>query len=1143
MASRMPPIVPRFRKPAGVLVRAALALLWVVPAAGLAAGPAVPLQQPPFQRITSEDGLSQMYVSAILQDRQGFLWVGTKDGLNRYDGRRFTVFHHIPFDPNSLSGDFITVLREDAQGTLWIGTAGSGVNRFDPDRERFVRICHQPGSPDDLGGDDISDIAFGKDGSVWVATAGNGLFHLKPAGPDTDRAAADGSSSHGYTCRHYRRNPGDPTSLGSDFIRALLVDSWGRLWVGSDLGLDLLVAEPGRSNGRDSFQRVPLQNSRGNALSVMAACEDQGGSLWLGTQDGLYQYQPDNGRLAHFPSEAPSLQKQLASLRVICATPADGTPWGGKLWLGFYGGLAIFDPASGTFAYPLHLKDDSRSPSAGSMISIFQDRGGVVWLGSNGYGLNKFDPMAIRFSHPEQYFIGIDSDIQQTRDLSVRSFALSLVNGEETLWIGARGIFQVNRQAGWFRRLIPPHPLGTGIVFSILAGDDGSVWFGTGQGLFGFDPAKETFRHYDTGLYDTGGGVDNRIFKVFRDRRGQLWVITSRTLGLFDPKSGRIRHYWYSAKPVHTSDEPIFPAVHEDRGGLLWLGTAVGLVVFDPATRSFARRYNHNPHDPHGLALNQIHAVEPDPAEPDRYLWLGTGGGGLDRLDRGTGRVTHFTEKDGLPNNCIYGILADKTGNLWLSTNQGLSVFDPRTRTCRNYDLHDGLQDNEFNGGAYLKSRQGELFFGGVRGYNAFFPENIAENHYAPPVVITDFLINNQWVGVHTPDSPLRKPVFRTEEIVLSHTDRVITFRFAALNFSNPEQIRYAFRMDNFDPDWAIIGPRQTATFTNLAPGEYVFRVKCANDDGIWNHREAAIRIVILPPPWKTWWAYTLMAAALVGALYGFRKYEIARLRLKHRLDLIHEEIRLASQIQLELMPKTPPVVAGYDIAGRSQPTRMVGGDYFDFIPMGVDQLAVCLGDVSGKGLPSALLMANLQATVRSQSHPSVSSRECIRRSNDQLVRNTDWGRFATLFYGILEPGPGRFLYCNAGHNPPLLVNGDGRFRRLETGGLIIGFAEDARYEEEAIGLAPGDWLVIHSDGITEARDEADEEFGEARLEELVLQGRGSSARQLIDHIFAEVARHAGKSPQTDDMTLVVIRRLGPEAGGDCGRPDLGAGL
>jgi len=346
-----------FRRPAGCLLAVALGFCWAFPPVGLAAGPEAQPLMPSFQRISSEDGLSQMYVSAILQDSQGFLWVGTKDGLNRYDGRRFTVFHHIPFDPNSLSCDFITVIREDPQGYLWVGTGEHGVNRFDPDRERFLQICPAPGDPEGLSGDAVSDIAFGPDGSVWVGTAGSGLTHLVPAGPAGGGA---GAASHGFNCRRYRHNPGDPSSLSSDFIRSLRVDSWGRLWIGTDRGLDVRSTDPGRSGGRDSFQRVPLQASTGADLSVMAICEDQGGSLWLGTQNGLYRYEMDNGRLVHIANQPPGLQKQLASLRVIWASPPDGTMWGGKLWLGYFGGLAIFDTSTGVFSYPLHIKDDPR---------------------------------------------------------------------------------------------------------------------------------------------------------------------------------------------------------------------------------------------------------------------------------------------------------------------------------------------------------------------------------------------------------------------------------------------------------------------------------------------------------------------------------------------------------------------------------------------------------------------------------------------------------------------------------------------------------------------------------------------------------------------------------------------------------------
>ena len=523
-----------------------------------------------------------MYVSAILQDSHGFLWLGTKDGLNRYDGRRFRVFHHVPFDPYSLSGDFITVLREDPRGFLWVGTSETGANRFDPDQERFAQICHQPDNPDSLGGDAVSDIAFGRDGSVWVATLGSGLSRLVPAGGEPASGKDEAASGEGFRCLHYRHDPGDPASLSSDFVRALRVDSWGRLWIGTDEGLSFLAPDSGQPAGRSLFSGCRSGIPAGCPSACWPSARTRAGPSGSGRSAGCTGTTWTAAAWSTPRTQLPPCNKQLASLRVILATPPDGTAWGGKLWLGYYGGLAVFDPSTGVFSYPLHLKDDPRSLSSGSIISIFQDRGGVVWLGSNGFGLNKFDPMSVRVQPPEQYFIGIDSDILMTRDLSVRSFAVHSTRGEETMWIGSRGIFQVSRRGGWFRRLDPPQPQGTGVVFSILAGEDGTVWFGTGQGLFCYQSAKESFTHFGTGLYDTGGGVDNRIFKVFQDRRGQLWVITARTLGLFDPRSGRIRHYWYNSKPVHTSDEPTFPGIHEDRDGVLWLGTAVGLVVFDP---------------------------------------------------------------------------------------------------------------------------------------------------------------------------------------------------------------------------------------------------------------------------------------------------------------------------------------------------------------------------------------------------------------------------------------------------------------------------------------------------------------------------------------------------------------------------------
>jgi hypothetical protein len=622
---------------------------------------------------------------------------------------------------------------------------------------------------------------------------------------------------------------------------------------------------------------------------------------------------------------------------------------------------------------------------------------------------------------------------------------------------------------------------------------------------------------------------------VFWDLRGSLWIVTSRSLGRFDPETGGFRHFRFNDQPLHAFEEPLFPSVHVDPGGDFWIGTSQGLLQFDP-DRGVFTRYRHDPSDPQTLSMDNILSLQPDPIEPERFLWVGTNGGGLDLFDRQTGRVAHHTEEDGLPNDCIYGILSDQSGRLWLSTNQGLGVFNTRTSAVLNFDMQDGLQSDEFNAGAYYKSRRGELFFGGLRGYNAFFPQLIPDNLYRPPVVINSFLINNRPIDPRTPDSPLRRAIARSSEVELSHTDRVVTFGFAALSFSNPAHNKFAYRLAGFDPDWMYIGTHRSVTFTNLDPGEYVLWVKAANDDGVWNEKGTSLRIRVRPPPWRTWWAYSLMALVAIGLLYGLRRYEISRLGLKHRLSLLHEEIRLASQIQLELMPKQPPVVAGYDIAGKSVPTQLVGGDYFDFIPIGSDRLAICLGDVSGKGLPSALLMANLQAIIRSQSHPGTSCLECVQRSNHMLVNNTEVGKFATLLYGILEGVTGRFMFCNAGHNPAFFFPVAAEPRRLETGGLIIGFASNVKYEQETIQMIPGDFLVIYSDGITEAMNAAEEEFGEARLLDLLQSCRDMSSQEIVDRIMKAAAAHTGKRPQTDDMTVVVVRRV--EAGLEV--PDFG---
>lgn len=1088
-----------------------------------------------------------MCVSTIYQDRQGYLWFGTKDGLNRYDGYQFKIYRHIPFDLASLSSSRITAICEDYEGRMWVGTFEKGLNVLDPDSGSFHHLEHQPGNPGGLSGNSIRDIAVTPDGSIWVATSDSGLNRVtvRPGTP-IEPGKIGLSWEMGVSVTQFRHSSLDAASLSSDSVNRLLVDRQGRLWIGTNTGLDSLDPRPDRL-GRDQsrnppaagstadnpdtaiFSHWPLANSDPARQGVNTIFEDSHGALWLGTVDGLCRLDPQHRVLNRYPQMVQRDRPGLSTIKSICESPLDDATNAGKLWLGTYGGLVIFDMASASFSYPGNDPDRPGQLGSGSILDICRDRGGVVWLSSNGDGVYKYDSLAVRFDYPDYVTAGGPGGRLSSRRLSIRAIAEDSGNRGNILWLGANGLFEVDRRQGRLRKLNLRAPGGRdpGIVYSILQDRQGVVWVGAGQGLFSYHSRNASFEHYSAGFPMPGGGVDPRIFKVIEAADGAIWVLTARSFGRFDRRTGQVRHYRYDSTPPNSFEDPVFSTAYQDEEGYFWLGTPTGLLRFDPRQESFLH-YRYNPDDLTSLSFDVVLSLAPDFREPQHLLWLGTAGGGLNRFDRRTGAFTHYTEANGLPSNYIYGILTDRVGNLWLSTNNGLCRFDPLSGKINNYDARDQLQGNEFNAGAFFESDSGEMFFGGISGFNQFYPESIGDNNYVPPIAITECQINNKPVPLGPATDIRRQNGAPAKEISLSYTDLTIMFSFTALNFSNSERNRYAYRLTGFQDDWVPLGKRRTITFTHLDPGEYLFHVKGSNNDGVWNETGTSVRITIQPPFWRTWWAYTLILAMVLAVMFGFRRYELNRLRLKYNLGLLENEMRLASQIQLDLLPRVPPQVEGYDIAGKSSPSHWVGGDYFDFIPIADHCLALCLGDVSGKGLPAALLMANLQAITRSQTQPGVCCREAVGRSNNLLAHNTDWGKFATLFHAILDSSTHQLHFCCAGHNHPILLSVGSPPRRLQTGGLVLGFAQDSVYEEEIIDLRPGDTMVVFSDGISEARNAADEEFGEDRLLKIAENNQDLSAAELIDVLFTAVRNYTTDLPQADDMTLIVIKRCNP---------------
>ena len=812
-----------------------------------------------FRHLTIDDGLSQNAVYATLQDRRGFFWFGTKDGLNRYDGYEFAVYRHDAAAPATLSSSQITALLEDREGLLWVGTHDGGLNRLDRATGAVVRYANSPQSR-------ITAIAEDARGGLWLGTAGEGVARL-------DRADV---GAPGAPFARLRHDPGDPGSLSHDDVNALLPDRRGALWIGTQAGLNRL------GPGRDVTRFLPRAGDAGSLIdsTVSALAQTRDGTLWVGTPRGLSRLTA-GGRFASAPFPEQRRGYGWASVAEIAEGP------GGRLWLATHDGLARFDPPTGAYTFYRNGRSDPASVSGDFLTGVLWDRTGVLWASTAGYGLNRYDAKTARFET-----LRLPPDVVARNDgFSVRSI---LEDTAGRVWIGAGVLYRVDPATGAFVSFettsARPADFGNARVWSMIQSRDGALWFGSVEGLYRLDPATERVRRYAVDPARPGGLPGKDVFGVFEDRAGRIWAVTRYHLSrLDDADSGRFTTFRHTPATEADAGEALFPSVHEDAAGRFWMATESGLLRLDPRTGR-SRRFRADPDDPASLSNDRVRAVCPDPRAPERVLWIGTAGGGLDRLDVRTGTFTHVTERDGLPNTVVYGVLPDAAGHLWISTNRGLARYDPQTGGVRTYDVSDGLQSNEFNAGAFSRGPSGRLYFGGINGVTSFDPATLADNPVAPAVVLTGLRVGNRPVAVGDSTGLLARALWDTETLRLSPSENMVTFAFAALDASAPEKNRYAYRMEGFDARWIDAGTDRTATYTNLPPGRYTFRVRGSNNDGVWNERGAALAIAVAPPWWRTWWALLLYAGLAAAALRAVARERRRRLDLRHLARVEHAE-------------------------------------------------------------------------------------------------------------------------------------------------------------------------------------------------------------------------------------------------------------
>jgi ligand-binding sensor domain-containing protein len=767
-----------------------------------------------FKHLTVDDGLSNSWVHSVLQDKYGFIWFGTDAGLDRFDGYSLREYKNDFRDKNSISSSCVMSMLEDSKERLWIGTR-EGLNLYDIKNDRFIKnivVQQQP----------AWSLAEDKDKNLWIGSTSNFW-----------RYNLENDSVHTYTLPQR-----------SIIVRTIFVDSRNNVWIGTYYGLAMYNKE------KDSFvyyyhdDNDPSSLGNNNIFSIL---EDKAGRLWIGTQAGLdlftnAQDRPQKGIFEHYQNDTKD-ESSISKGTVLSLLEDDKH----NLWIGTENGgldminLTNFQNRVNTF---IHFKNDpslGTSLSNNSVYSLCQDEQGNIWIGTYGDGVN-------RINLQEDKFIHLKSELNSKRSLN-NSQVNTFLEEEDFLWIGTEGgLNRYNKREDTFTHFVnipsDKKSIGSNAVWAICKDKLGNLWVGTwGGGLNRFDYKTETFEHYYNDPKDTNSIGSNNIFSIIEDRKGTLWIGTmGGGLNMFDLKKKVFTSYINSNSGINTN---YVSSIIEEKNGDLWLADEASLERFNKATKIF-EHFTHSANDTTSLSSNKIISIFED---SKGNFWVGTNTG-LNLFNKSTKGFTCYRTENGLPNNSINSIIEDDNGNLWIGTDKGLSKFNnavnlPAKPEFKNFTHEDGLQGNGFGHRSSCKGTDGLMYFGGTNGFNVFDPDNVPKNLYIPPIVITNFQIFNKPVNIGV--RGLGKGTGVEEDLILSHAQSVFSFDFAALSYIAAPKNQYAYKMEGFDKDWYSVGTKHTATYTNLNPGKYTFRVKGSNNDGVWNEKGVALPIIIKP--------------------------------------------------------------------------------------------------------------------------------------------------------------------------------------------------------------------------------------------------------------------------------------------------------
>jgi|GEM_PF-969573 len=803
-----------------------------------------------FERISIDQGLSQGNINAIIQDRNGYMWFGTQDGLNRYDGYEFTVFKPDPESKNSISSNVIKALCETKDGRILIGTAGGGLCIYSPAEDKFTTYLPDEADLSSLSHSSVYAVFEDKDSTIWVGTFGGGVCVLN-------------EETQSFT--RYQYNPKDPTSLSGNAIRAIFEDKVGDLWVGVD-GAGLNKFDPIKKR----FLRYKHDPDDPESLAsdiVLTVMVDNEGFFWVGSwAGGISKFNPRNGTCVRYKNDPADYTTINSNETFAFCQDRDG-----RIWVSTRKGLDIIDEATGKFYHYLNDPLIETTLSHNVVIALYEDLSGVLWVGTEGGGINKVDLQKKKFRH-------LRHDYKNENTISNDEVTCIYEDSKGLYWIGTRsaGVNIVNFKEKDYDFLSTEEGLSGNFVNCVIEDMAGNYWLGTnGAGLNRYNYETKKLRIYKEDLTDSDALHNNAIFALVEDRFGEIWIGTyGGGIEKYLPSEDRFKTYVVDADNQMSN---VVLSLVEDGNGTIYGGSlGHGLLEYDRDKDKFLY-YETSSDNPNAISNNVITTLY---LGKDGVLWIGTGGSGIDAFNRKEKTFTNYSTRDGLVSDNISGILEDEKGNLWITTVKGMSKFNVKEGKFRNYDKLDGLQDNSFIANSMFKNTDGYMFFGGGNGLNVFYPDSIVDDTTSPQIVITDFKIFNESV-VPQNGGVLEKTIGQTSEIELSYLQKNFSFEFSALHYASSSKNQYKYKMEGFDDDWYVATPdRRFASYTNLPGGEYTFRVIGSNNDNVWNNEGARLKIIINPPYYKTWWFFTLVMLAVASTVFMFFKYKEKKNRL-----------------------------------------------------------------------------------------------------------------------------------------------------------------------------------------------------------------------------------------------------------------------